>query len=365
MRSPYHQLYKIGLCLIWVLFCNRVMAQELSAQTIGRVKEIDIPIILIPSDTDNPVIWSHQEFRSGADFLMLYFEGFDNVQSRDFEIIVSDFNSEQFRVSGSDIELNAIWTAVINGPRAIVEVVATNFDTPINLILKKIAFQSNDSQINSLSIIEPNELEHIRNYESDENITKLSQSIAKLSFVQDRKLKVCTGFLIKDNLLMTNQHCISNQLECESATAIFGFQKQKDGPTNRGKKYQCDQYIKSNKNLDYSILKLKGLPGETWGVIPLSNNSGSDDQKIYIVQHPGGKAKQISILDCAITKSEVNGLSDKTDFSHRCDTKGGSSGSPVFDMTHKIIGLHHYGVDEDGFWTNNRAVQINQILDDL
>ncbi len=53
---------------------------------------------------------------------------------------------------------------------------------------------------------------------------------------------------------------------------------------------------------------------------------------------------------------------DKTDFEHRCDTLGGSSGSPVLDRASlNVVGLHHLGFLE-GDTPVNRAVLIADVL---
>ena len=52
-----------------------------------------------------------------------------------------------------------------------------------------------------------------------------------------------------------------------------------------------------------------------------------------------------------------------TDFTHTCDSAGGSSGAPVFDAEGHLVGLHHYGFAEAQVqeWTENRAVRLERI----
>ena len=84
---------------------------------------------------------------------------------------------------------------------------------------------------------------------------------------------------------------------------------------------------------------------------------------LVIIQHPAGETKQVSIVDCKVDDESVSGTTkDETDFEHRCDTLGGSSGSPLFDAkTFKVVGLHHLGFNPLNKPVN-RAVQMKLVI---
>ena len=64
------------------------------------------------------------------------------------------------------------------------------------------------------------------------------------------------------------------------------------------------------------------------------------NRKIYILQYPHGKYLSISY-------GKIKNI-NQYEFSHIADTKGGSSGSPVFlENTNHIIGLHKAGNKEE------------------
>ena len=68
--------------------------------------------------------------------------------------------------------------------------------------------------------------------------------------------------------------------------------------------------------------------------------------------------------DCFVVKLPADGRAKDTDFSHLCDTMGGSSGSPVLSRRSlEVIGLHHLGIDlADKDWRHqNRAVRMELI----
>src|SRR4029079_11383315 len=93
---------------------------------------------------------------------------------------------------------------------------------------------------------------------------------------------------------------------------------------------------------------------------------------VYVVHHPTGKPKQISI-ECPVAEAEHAGWkpgSGLTEFTHRCDTEAGSSGAPVLDAKGDIVGLHHLGFELDPVTCKqkdrvNKAVRMDKILDYL
>jgi V8-like Glu-specific endopeptidase len=82
-----------------------------------------------------------------------------------------------------------------------------------------------------------------------------------------------------------------------------------------------------------------------------------------VIQHPGGEPKQVSFIACEAIQDPVDGRGPETDFTHTCDTAGGSSGAPVFDLQGRLVGLHHYGFAEGQIeaWRENRAVRFNRL----
>jgi V8-like Glu-specific endopeptidase len=195
-----------------------------------------------------------------------------------------------------------------------------------------------------------------------------SRPVARLLFSTGTGQALCTGSLVvapNANTLLTNNHCMSDQAGVSSLQAIFNFQRTTCGGTTNAatSSYAGGTFLRTSPvdgGLDYTLLTLQGNPEATWGEYRAAGANVGVGRDIYIVQHPGGREKQIAryedsaqTVPCRI--QTVSG----TQTSYNCDTEGGSSGSPVLDAaTHQIIGLHHFGG-----CPNNSATMIRQICD--
>jgi V8-like Glu-specific endopeptidase len=222
------------------------------------------------------------------------------------------------------------------------------------------------------SIIKPDDLRPLLSQQSvliQRNIdpaqtTAWAKSIARLRYVSDLDGfgYFCTGFLVTPRLLLTNEHCLRTQSEARSAEADFDFDSDAAPPQT----IRVKSLVRASFELDYALVELRKT---TTGRTPLTLAAVSYMPKpeMVIVQHPSGKVKHASIVDCLADRNDVAGTTEShTDFTHRCDTEGGSSGSPVHHLASgHVVGLHHFGVPEDEPNGRNQAVKITDVLNDL
>ena len=106
-----------------------------------------------------------------------------------------------------------------------------------------------------------------------------------------------TGFLIADDILMTNNHVFENENDARNAKLEFNYRALADGTQAPIDIWECDpdKLFKTNSNLDYSIVKVKkkgnANVGVKWGFFDLRNNQiPQNNQRVNIIQHPQGKA---------------------------------------------------------------------------
>jgi V8-like Glu-specific endopeptidase len=151
---------------------------------------------------------------------------------------------------------------------------------------------------------------------------------------------VATGFLVADDVLMTNNHVFGDAEEAQGAVVKFNFQDGLDGQPMTTDDYEIDpdDFFWTDADLDCTVVRVKRSPGSTWGVIPIPRSAPVRvNDQVVIVQHPAGRPKEIALSD-----NEVAFVNDDV-IQYLTDTEPGSSGSPVFDISWKLVGLHHSG----------------------
>jgi V8-like Glu-specific endopeptidase len=184
-----------------------------------------------------------------------------------------------------------------------------------------------------------------------------------------------TGFLIAPDLLLTNHHVL-NDLSALT-NAIFSFNYETDFA---GKPLTLTNYpaksggtFHANEKLDYAVVQLDGEPGkaiingatqEQRGWIALKQGEVRPDGRVNIIQHPGGRAKEIAMQNNFVAFVGGGVVQYVT------ATQPGSSGSPVFNNEWEIVGLHHAGGNirepgSDRRYFRNEGILISAILNDL
>lgn len=147
-----------------------------------------------------------------------------------------------------------------------------------------------------------------------------------------------TGFLIGQNLMMTNNHVIDSNAIAKKSQVEFNFEEAWHGGRLPVSRYRVLDLLKTDSDLDYSILLLEGDPGKKWGTISLDHTGITfPNDYVTIVQHPKGGCKQISLTD-----NKVSAVFDNK-VQYTTDTEPGSSGSPVFNQEWELVALHHAG----------------------
>ncbi|MEV8553757.1 endonuclease [Streptomyces glaucescens] len=199
-----------------------------------------------------------------------------------------------------------------------------------------------------------------------------------------------TGFMVSPSLLLTNNHVLRGPEPASRATVAFAFQDRVDGGPLVPAVFALEphRFFVTDRALDYSLVAVapRGTQGEalsSFGRLVLSEAQGKViiGEFVNIVQHPRGEPKQIALRD-----NQVVDLLER--FLHYvCDTREGSSGSPVFNDQWEVVALHHSAVPQtdaegrplsvDGTvwrpetgehrlaWRANEGVRISRVLQAL
>lgn len=173
-----------------------------------------------------------------------------------------------------------------------------------------------------------------------------------------------TGFLLKGGYLLTNYHVfsmseISNEemkKRIDKTKAIFNYKIDENGNLEDTEEYTFDSSdfsCNTFNNLDYVLVKVNDPQNDLakWGELKLEGFAEPKvEDKVNIIQHPDGDRMKIALPDKIIS------VWDKYLF-YVADTKGGSSGSPVFNQDWNVVALHHAGINEKD-WAG--GMQINK-----
>jgi hypothetical protein len=172
----------------------------------------------------------------------------------------------------------------------------------------------------------------------------------------------CTAFLIANDVVMTNEHCVSSQAQAEGAQV--SFKRELGVPWSEMQTYACGTFIGDDANLDFALLRCSGSPGSALGTLALESRTVSSGEALYVIHQ---NCDYYTTPGCDPTKKhspgQVTGVSG--DVRHNADTLGGSSGSPVFSSSsHQVFALHHVGVggNASGRGSYNAAVPMKSIL---
>ena len=321
--------------------------------------------------TTGPAIWAQSFLRAGATLMQLHISGiaFEPDEYFEIEIVNQNGGVVQTLTNETLAGVDALWTNIGWGQSLGVSVYGNRGGT-LAFTIDAMSFDKRGPVLES--IIGEDEREHLYRYEGQflPVVDRVQGAIAKLSMIKmeggQQIREVCSGFLIGDDMLVTNEHCVADQPTCLSTKIIFGFVYNNIGQTPGLEQYDCQSVMAVDVPLDIAVLKIAQKPGLRWGMLALADEDVLPDQKLFVLQHPLGEAKQISEVGCAVFEPVSPGRSGPSDFAHLCDTLGGSSGSPVFNAAGEVAGLHHWGKTLMGRYSgSNRAVRVGLISEFL
>ena len=207
--------------------------------------------------------------------------------------------------------------------------------------------------------------EFINNYSAGSVFAQLGLSVGRLDILTDTRTFPCTAFLVGEDLLMTNHHCVPGILDNPEAgaSAIVAVQFMtgyvQEGVTGGTERYNVNPIpVETSKDLDYTLLRVIGAkPGKQHGTLRLAGLTPRDKDPYWIIGHPMGEAQRVSREKCA---ANAPALSDNR-LLHTCDTLPGNSGSPVIDASsHMVVALHHAGSRQNSV---NYAIPMALILE--
>lgn len=201
-----------------------------------------------------------------------------------------------------------------------------------------------------------------------------------------------TGFLVAPGVVITNEHVLRDAAEAAASELELDFEANRFGEPRSSQVFRLepDRLFLNDRRLDFALcaaapVSQRGMALADYGARPLIGEEGKAaiGEPVNIVQHPGGRVKQI-----VIRNNRLVDLPDEEEmrpfFHYEADTERGSSGSPVFNDQWEVVALHHSSVpktntkgqlvDADGHvitderdtgrivWVANEGIRVSHLV---
>jgi V8-like Glu-specific endopeptidase len=170
----------------------------------------------------------------------------------------------------------------------------------------------------------------------------------------------CSGFMVnnahndKTPYFMTAKHCGINQMNAPTLVVYWNYQTTKCKGSRNGKlsDFQTGAtHLASSSKSDFTLVKLNSHPELRWNVNYAGwDRTGADATTAVAIHHPNTDEKSISFEYHGTSITSYLGDAVPGDSTHvkvtNWDvgtTEPGSSGSPLFNQDHRVIGQLHGG----------------------
>jgi hypothetical protein len=178
----------------------------------------------------------------------------------------------------------------------------------------------------------------------------------------------CTGFMVNDAaqdqtpFFMTARHCGITSGNAASLVVYWNYQSPKCGQHGGGSlslHQSGSTWRASNSPSDFTLVQLTQPPNPAWGVTFAGWDNGNVNALSEVaIHHPNTDEKSISFTNNPTTVTSYLGNAVPGDSTHlrvlwesnpnRGATEPGSSGSPIFDQNHRVLGQLHGGYSACG-----------------
>ncbi len=304
----------------------------------------------------NTLVWKHRIFADRAVSINLAFEEFQLSQGAELEIYSLDQKRSVRAFTANDNnKAMELWTPVIESQELIVEFrVPANEFSQNRLVLTKVnqgyrTFTQTTQKAGSCNV-------DVACSES----TGWEAEVNSVAVISTGGSTFCTGFMVNNAkndgtpFFMTANHCRIRSYNASSLVAYWNYQASACGGARDGSKTEFtsgSEFLAANANSDFALVKLNSRPDDSYGVRYAGwDRSGAIATQATAIHHPSTDEKSISFEYQPTTHTKYLKEAEVADATHvRVEdwdvgtTEPGSSGSPLFDQNHRVIGQLHGG----------------------
>ncbi|MFT5052424.1 MAG: hypothetical protein ACI8QZ_003857 [Chlamydiales bacterium] len=381
-RSPFARVL-VGLPLALVFVAGPVAAQsqrpapDPGPAVVGFARPLSLTPNLDDSlETNGELLWSDMLRADGASFLKAHFVNV-NLRRGDQLVVRSRSGKVVEQITGRGVkDLGTFWALAAYGDELLLEFTYSRPYDYLPFYIDQVVVGDAsifDPPDEPESVCSPSQFEDVICYESDAGKWDTVRASVGVMSVGGNPVSAlfCSGSNVSPlNYILTNDHCLGSQAECNNTEFVFKFYRTNcnsgAAPTVDWEGFHCDTLVASSPfigcnqglgDLDFALTSVVGDPAATFGFVEPDPIPLTDGEDIYIVQHPSGRPHEIT--HGGGTDVDVDGTVLR--YYDTLDTEGGSSGSPIFrELDNKLIGLHHCGgCSTPG--TGNRGMLMSDI----
>jgi len=195
------------------------------------------------------------------------------------------------------------------------------------------------------------------------------EEIQTVAVFQRNGAWACTGVMVNNTnedetpYFLTANHCGVTATSDATIVIYWNYNSPTCGQQGGGSLVQNQTgstFLTGDTTSDYTLIELDASPDPSWSVAYAGwDHSGVDPTSAVAIHHPSTDEKSISFENDPVTTASYLGDTSPGNSSHfRVNdwdlgtTEGGSSGSPLFNQNHHIVGQLHGGYAACG---NNEA----------
>ena len=211
------------------------------------------------------------------------------------------------------------------------------------------------------------------------DLEAMSQAVGLVLYASGSSVYSCSGVLMNNAAghtrpyFLTAGHCLSSNEEANTAVIYFNYASPLGNSDIRGsmETYSVVPYLRAvSSDLDFSLSELSSMPERDARVYYAGWSLTTNPYvPAYAIHHPSGTvkrlAKTVNTLSTATFKDSSTGSSLYPDGHWLVSrwkigtTEGGSSGAPLFDYYHRVIGVLSGGSSTCAVPTNDLFVKLN------
>jgi lysyl endopeptidase len=335
--------------------------KEIASEKKGEAPRFAVPhkVSIKPSweKSGSDYVWTHQVTAPNAVSLNFGFSRFNLPEGAELNIYSADRTQYIRTFTSQDNNVNReLWTPVIMSDDVIIEVTAPmNVVSKVDLELGQIGqgfrtFGQSTLKAGSCNI--DVSCSESKGWENEVN---------SVGVISTGGSTFCTGFMVNNTsndrtpYFMTAAHCRINQGTAPSLVVYWNYQTSKCGGTRDGKMTDFQSgsvHLASGVKSDFTLVKLNSQPKSEWNVkyAGWDATATGHETPAVAIHHPNVDEKSISFENENAVLASYGGQTSPGDSTHvriidwdKGTTEPGSSGSPLFNTQHRVVGQLHGG----------------------